>query len=125
MNSRFVDGPTSTSSYSIDLPNGGDVTITDSWIEQGPKSSNPAIVAFGEEGNLHPDSKLTIQGGVIVNKLQSASAFGVWNQTPTPIHIIDTKIFGLTQNSLFHGPATLKGVTYLATAPEMPDTPRD
>jgi hypothetical protein len=111
-NSRFVDGPTGTASYSIDLPNGGDVTITDSQIEQGPLSQNPAMIGFGEESNIHPGSKLTIQGSVIVNDLKNPSAFGVWNAAGAPMKIIDTKVFGLTQNSLFHGPANLTGIDY-------------
>jgi hypothetical protein len=116
-NSRFVDGPTGTASYSLDLPNGGDVTITDSQIEQGPLSQNPAMIGFGEEGNIHPGSKLVIQGSLIVNELRNPSAFGVWNAGAAPVKFIDTKVFGLTQNSLFHGPANLTGIDYLAAAP--------
>jgi hypothetical protein len=118
-NSRFADGPIGTSSYSIDLPNGGDATITGSQIEQGPMSQNPAMIAFGEEGNLHPGSKLTIENSLIANQLKSPAAFGIWNQTPTPARIVATKVFGLTQDSLFHGPANLSGVTYLTVEPEI------
>jgi hypothetical protein len=116
-NSRFVDGPTGTASYSIDLPNGGEVTITGSRIEQGPKSQNPDIIAFGEEGNLHPGSKLTIEDSLIENDLDTSSAYGVWNAAPSPVHILSSKIYGLTLNSLFHGPATISGIEYLKTEP--------
>lgn len=116
-NTRVVDGPTGTASYSIDLPNGGEATIVDSQIEQGPKSQNPNIIAFGEEGNLHPGSKLTIQGGLIENDLPSPSAYGVWNAGPVPVHITNTKVYGLTLNSLFRGPATVSGIDYLKVEP--------
>jgi hypothetical protein len=116
-NSRFVDGPTGTASYSIDLPNGGVASIVDSQIEQGPKSQNPNIIAFGEEGNLLPGSKLTVENSLIENDLPSPSAYGVWNAVPSPVHIINTKVFGLTLNSLFHGPATISGIDYLKTEP--------
>jgi hypothetical protein len=116
-NTRVVDGPTGTASYSIDLPNGGEATIVDSQIEQGPKSQNPNIIAFGEEGSLHPGSKLTVQGSLIENDLQTPSAVGVWNVSPTPAHIVNTKVYGLTLNSLFRGPATVSGVEYLKTEP--------
>jgi hypothetical protein len=116
-NTRVVDGPTGTASYSIDLPNGGDATIIDSQIEQGPKSQNPNIIAFGEEGNLYPGSKLTIQGGLIENDLQSPSAYGVWNASPIPVHITNIKVYGLTLDSLFRGPATVSGIDYLKTEP--------
>lgn len=119
-NTRIVDGPTGTASYSIDLPNGGDVIIVNSQIEQGPKSQNPNIIAFGEEGNLHPGSKLTVEKSLIENDLPSPSAYGVWNATPGPVHILNTKIYGLTLDSLFHGPATLSGIEYLKTEPPIP-----
>ena len=116
-NTRVVDGPTGTASYSIDLPNGGEATITGSQIEQGPKSQNPNIIAFGEEGDLHPGSKLTVENSLIENDLNSSSAYGVWNAAPAPAHILNSKVYGLTLNSLFHGPATLSGVEYLKTEP--------
>jgi len=118
-NSRFVDGPTGTASYSIDLPNGGEATIVNSQIEQGPKSQNPNIIAFGEEGDLHPKSKLTVENSLIENDLPSPSAYGVWNATPVPARIVNSKIYGLTKNSLFRGPATVSGIDYLKTEPEI------
>ena len=116
-NTRVVDGPTGTASYSIDLPNGGEATIIDSQIEQGPKSQNPNIVAFGEEGNLHPGSRLIVQGSLIENDLQSPSAYGVWNAGPNPARIANTKVYGLTLNSLFRGPATVNAIDYLKAEP--------
>ena len=119
-NTRVVDGPTGTASYSIDLPNGGEAIITDSQIEQGPKSQNPNIIAFGEEGNLHPGSKLTVENSLIENDLPSPSAYGVWNAAPAAVHILNTKVYGLTLNSLFHGPATVSGIDFLKTEPPIP-----
>jgi hypothetical protein len=116
-NTRVVDGPTGTASYSIDLPNGGVAAIIDSQIEQGPKSQNPNIIAFGEEGNLLPGSKLTIQGSLIENDLPSPSAYGVWNASPAPVQITNLKVYGLTLNSLFRGPATVSGIDYLKAEP--------
>ena len=50
-NSRIFD-LLSTASYSIDLPNGGNATISNDVIEQGPNTQNPNIIAYGEEGSL-------------------------------------------------------------------------
>ena len=47
--SRIFDN-LGTASYSIDLPNGGNATITNNVIEQGPNTQNPYIIAYGEEG---------------------------------------------------------------------------
>jgi hypothetical protein len=121
--SRFVNGPTGTASYSIDLPNGGDVSIANSQIEQGPMSQNPNIIGFGEEGSIHPSSKLVIEGSLIENDLKSPSAAAIWNASGTPVQIANTKVFGLTLNSLFHGPATLNGVDYLAIEPPISTKP--
>ena len=46
-NSRIIDGPTGSASYSIDLPDGGKVVIRNNIIEQGPASQNPAIIHVG------------------------------------------------------------------------------
>lgn len=40
-NSRIIDGPTGSASYSIDLPDGGKVVIRNNIIEQGPASQIP------------------------------------------------------------------------------------
>jgi hypothetical protein len=73
INSRVQDGPNGTGSYSIDTPNGGQVVIQGNVIQQGPRSENPAIIAFGEEGNLHAGSSLSVVGNTILNDLQSRS----------------------------------------------------
>ena len=52
-NSRIFDN-NSTASYSIDLPNGGNATIQNNVIEQGPNSENGFIIAYGEEPNCTP-----------------------------------------------------------------------
>src|ERR1700761_8963416 len=49
-NTRIFDN-SGSASYSVDLPNGGQATLTGDTIEQGPNSQNPVIVAYGEEGN--------------------------------------------------------------------------
>ena len=51
---RIDDGPNGTASFSVDLPNGGQVILSNNVIEQGPNSDNPVIVAFGEEGACTP-----------------------------------------------------------------------
>ena len=57
--SRFYDGPGGTASRQIDLPNGGQVTITDSYIYKGVKAEQNDMIGFGQEG-ARPNSKLTI-----------------------------------------------------------------
>jgi hypothetical protein len=59
--SRIFDN-VGTASYSIDLPNGGNATIQDNIIEQGPNTHNPNIIAYGEEGSLHVGTAVLIAG---------------------------------------------------------------
>lgn len=56
-----------SASYSIDLPNGGNATISGNTIEQGPNTQNPAIIAYGEEGASNPGTSFAITGNTIVN----------------------------------------------------------
>jgi hypothetical protein len=56
-----------SASYSIDLPNGGNATISGNTIEQGPNTQNPFIVAYGEEGASNPGAAFAITGNTIVN----------------------------------------------------------
>jgi len=56
-----------SASYSIDLPNGGNATISGNTIEQGPNTQNPFIVAYGEEGASNPGTSFAITGDTIVN----------------------------------------------------------
>ena len=82
--SRIFDN-NGTASYSIDLPNGGNATIQNNVIQQGPNSGNPAIIAYGEEGNLHAGTTVVVANNTIVNG-KSGTAWGVWNRAPNASH---------------------------------------
>ena len=65
-NNRIEDN-NGTSSYAIDLPNGGNATITGNVIEQGINNQNHTINAYGEEGNLHTGNAVTFSNNTVVN----------------------------------------------------------
>lgn len=65
-NNRIQDNQ-GTSSYSIDLPNGGNATITGNVIEQGANGQNHTINAYGEEGSLHAGTTVTFSNNTVVN----------------------------------------------------------
>src|SRR6185437_9821011 len=69
-NNLIIDGPSGTSSYSIDIPNGGNTLIRNNMIEQGPHSKNPYMIAFGEGGASNPGS-LSVSGNVLLNDLSN------------------------------------------------------
>jgi hypothetical protein len=111
-NSRIIDGPTGTASYSIDLPDGGKATITNNFIEQGPDSQNPAIIHYGGEGGPYAGSSLSISGNIVLNDLHSASARLLLNQTSVSGSITGNTIYGLTSSQLTTGPATEASNTF-------------
>src|SRR6185437_13551941 len=100
-NSRIIDGPNGTASYSIDLPNGGNAQITGNVIEQGPNSENPVIISYGEETSTpYAGSNLKVTGNTIINDLNSPSAVAVDNTTSVNATISNNQIFGLSANDV-------------------------
>jgi len=75
-NNWIGDGPTGTSSYEIDLPNGGNAVIENNTIEKGPNQQNNNMIHFGGEGDVIPyaDSSLTVSGNTFINDYGSATA---------------------------------------------------
>jgi hypothetical protein len=77
-NNRIFDNQ-SPASYSIDLPNGGNATITGNLIQQGPNSPNQNIIAYGEEGLAYASNAVTFSGNTIVN--DRSGGVGILNPT--------------------------------------------
>jgi hypothetical protein len=118
-NSRIFDLD-SGASYSIDLPNGGNATITNNVIEQGPNTQNPYIIAYGEEGSLHAGTSVTIANNVIINDLpQRDSPALLLNRTGIPLTFQNNQVYGLTQAEVDSGPLTESGTTVLTTEPTL------
>ena len=115
-NNRIVDGPTATASYSIDLPNGGNNTVSNNIIEQGPKSQNASIIHLGG-ATMHPGSTLMISNNTILNDLNSGSARLLLNQTAVVPNFTGNKVFGLTAAQLASGPINATGTTFLTVEP--------
>jgi hypothetical protein len=80
-NNSITDGLTGTSSYLIDIPNGGAATITGNYLEKGPKSSNASYaITLGEEGATNPAGPVLIANNTFVNDDKAGVNF-VHNQT--------------------------------------------
>lgn len=50
----------------LDVPNGGELIISDSVLEKGPQSANSTAIGYGLEGIKHALNKITIEKSVIV-----------------------------------------------------------
>jgi hypothetical protein len=82
--STLDDGVTGTTSYALDFPNGGVVTVDKVVVNQGVKSVNGAMVAYGAEDNLKALNSLTITNSTFTNQLRTPSAAAVYNFTSIP-----------------------------------------
>lgn len=116
-NTRIVDGPTGTASYSIDLPNGGIALISNDQIEQGPRSQNPIIISYGEEGNVPAGSSLTLYRSLVENDLPSPSALAVRNATSVAPQVVASRFYGLSAAQLSSLPVMLSANVMLTAEP--------
>jgi len=77
------DGPSGTSSYLVDISNGGSLVMENNTLEKGPKSSNhAAAIVIGAEGIMHRTAKLIFKNNHFTNDLSQQTVF-VWNLTAT------------------------------------------
>jgi hypothetical protein len=80
--SSFMDQADGTSSYSIDVPNGGLTYVIGNLIQQGPNTDNPEMIAFGEEGlSSGRTQNLYLVNNTLVNDLGSGTFVDVANGT--------------------------------------------
>ncbi len=118
-NNLIYDGSSGTSSYSIDIPDGGNATIENNVIEQGSNSRNPVIVAYGEEHKpLNPGTDFTFSGNTILNDQNQSDDVLLWNGTTVVPTGSNNQIYGLTPGQLLRGgSADFSGTTYLTSEP--------
>ncbi|HET6182453.1 MAG TPA: hypothetical protein VFA03_02540 [Acetobacteraceae bacterium] len=106
LNSTISDGPTGTASYEIEICNGGTALIQGNTIVQGPKSENPIIISYAQEGDTQPGS-LVVTGNLIENQLTSHPPVGIFNASTIPAVVSNNEYSGLTAAELLIGPGTL------------------
>ena len=103
---RIMDEQTGTSSYALDIPDGGLTYIVGNLIQQGPHTENHGIIAYAAERTTNPIQELYIVNNTIVNDGPPSARFIRLNGTPT------AKII----NNLFVGPGTvLSGTAAMIT----------
>lgn len=87
VNDFIEDGPNGTSSYLIDIPNGGGVLIAHNRMEKGPHSENHATaISIGEEGVKQPTPSIVVKDNVFTNNTGYTTTF-VRNITATPAQL--------------------------------------
>lgn len=66
-------------SYNIDIPVGGDATVTDCTLRQGPKTDNKVMLNYGSEAGPYPDGTLKVYRCVFES---TAGGTGIRNALP-------------------------------------------
>jgi hypothetical protein len=102
---RIMDENNGTSSYAIDIPNGGLTYIIGNLIQQGVDTDNSTIISYGAEGLINPISKLYFINNTVVNDRWAGTFL-----------YVRTGSIAKIQNNIFTGPGTiLNGVGNLIT----------
>jgi hypothetical protein len=100
------DGVTGTTSYAIDVSNGGNATITGNTITQGVNTQNEAMIAYAAEGLVYSDNALLVHGNIFSNSLPD-TAIGVFNHAASVVADVSCNVFDKLPHPTV-GPATLK-----------------
>jgi hypothetical protein len=91
---RIEDGATGTSSYLIELPEGGDAAILDNVMHKGIHSENKeTAISIGAEDTRNPTHELVIRGNRFTSDLPTPVRF-VRNLTHTPARLTDNTLVG-------------------------------
>jgi hypothetical protein len=124
-NNRIFDNSAS-SSYSVDIPQCGNATVTGNIIQQAATNSNPNIIAYGEEAvTPNPGTTFTISNNTIVNDMVGGSPLGVLNDSTTATAALtNNSFFGLTSPQVAGGTGanTQSGDVFLGTRPTLDTT---
>jgi hypothetical protein len=106
-----------TSSYSIDLPNGGNAVIANNTVEQGANGQNGIILAYGEEGNLHAGTNVSLTGNTVVNDMKAHPTTLLWDAPRTAVKASGNTLYGLTASQL--GGLSGAGFNYVTARPAL------
>jgi hypothetical protein len=102
----IIDGPDGTSSYLVDLPNGGDLLLRGCVMEKGPNSDNPRVaLAIGEEGVTNLTRRIAVLDNQFRNDLEQPTIF-VRNGTQVPAELVGNRISGHVV--VLDGPGTVR-----------------
>jgi len=81
------DGPDGTSSYLVDIPNGGNLMMLGDTLEKGPLAENKTTaISIGAEGVNNPTNSIRILNCVFTNNTGGQTAF-VTTYTDAPIEL--------------------------------------
>jgi hypothetical protein len=122
-NNRIFDN-TGIASYSVDIPQSGNAVISGNIIQQSASTSNPAIIAYGEETGVTQNPGLTLRvfDNLIVDDLTASTPIGVWNQGTGSATVMNNTVYGMTSGQVVSGATTQTGTYIITTRPTLDTT---
>lgn len=120
ISNNVIDDGSGQTSYDIDLPNGGNATVTGNTIVKGVNDPNTTVISYGEEGMIWSNNALTISNNIIDNQLTGGHGIGLNNYSSVVAQIDDNQFYKLPTVAV--GPHTQSGNVDLTTAPTITDT---
>jgi hypothetical protein len=97
INCDIEDGPAGTSSYLVEIPNGGTLILEGNKMQKGPKTENQAnAIMIGAEGVTQPTEQLVIKNNTFTNDQDRPTTF-VHNFTATPAQLVGNVFKGQVQ----------------------------
>jgi hypothetical protein len=94
---RIEDGAAGTSSYLIDIPNGGNVLIQGNTMEKGRHSSNATVaVSIGSEGIKNPTAALVVRDNSFRSDLLARTIF-VRANAAVPVEMSGNTMIGAVE----------------------------
>jgi parallel beta helix pectate lyase-like protein len=113
---RIMDEASGTSSYDIDLPNGGFAVIMGNLIHQGPDTDNPSLIAYGAEGLKNAPNELYVVNNTFVNDHSGSSDTYVDIASGTTVAKMRNNLFS-GSGKLASGPVTDSGGNVVSPSP--------
>lgn len=104
---RIMDEREGTSSYAIDISNGGSAYLLGNVIQQGALSENYHIISYGAEALSYPVNKLYVVNNTIINDRGDGGVFVRVAPGAAPAKLI---------NNIFYGPGTIVNGPAMKTA---------
>ncbi len=106
INKSLIVSMSSDDSRLIDIPNGGELVIQKSLLQQGPLSENGQVIGFGLEGVTNKKNKIRITDNILMLERIKQNVLVKTSDKQTPITLTGNLIIADDMNSEFFGNIT-------------------
>ena len=103
-----LTGESGSSSYEMDIPNGGDFIAVGNLVQQGDLTENPVMISYGAEGYRWPVNRARITFNTLVSDRAQAGVFIAVRSGPAEAAITNNILVGRGEFDV-KAPATIKG----------------